>query len=57
MMKNCCSDFMSDFVGDAKFELVKIEKTKNICPMCEDFAKEQIEKKHLLLFYLAKAHV
>lgn len=41
MMKNCCS-MVADETG---FEIVKIEKTKNVCPMCEDFAKEQIEKK------------
>jgi hypothetical protein len=45
MMKNCCSNFKTDSIGKEKFELVKIEKTENICPMCENFAKEQIEKK------------
>jgi uncharacterized metal-binding protein len=29
---------------ESDFEVVKIEKTKNVCPMCEDFAKEQTEK-------------
>jgi uncharacterized metal-binding protein len=44
MMKNCL-DFMPETTSEKDFEVVKIEKTKNICPMCEDFAKEQIEKK------------
>jgi len=41
MMKNCCS-MVFDETG---FEIVRIEETKNVCPMCENFAKEQIEKK------------
>jgi len=45
MMKNCCSGFSQSDTSEKEVEVVKIEKTKNVCPMCEDFAKEQIEKK------------
>lgn len=44
-MKNCCSGFSGCETNENDFELVKIEKTRNVCSMCEDFAKEQIEKK------------
>lgn len=43
-MKNCCSGLVSDTINETGFEVVKIEKTKNVCSMCEDFAKEQIER-------------
>ena len=42
MDKGCCSH--SDIAIDKSFETVKIEKTKNVCPMCEDFAAEQIKE-------------
>ena len=42
MDKSCCSN--SDIAADKSFETVKIEKTKNVCPMCEDFAAEQIKE-------------
>ena len=42
MDKSCCSN--SDIATDKSFETVKIEKTKNVCPMCEDFAAEQIKE-------------
>jgi len=42
MMKNCCSGFTTDNAKD--FEVVKIEKTKNSCAMCEDSAEAQIKK-------------
>jgi uncharacterized metal-binding protein len=45
MMKNCCSGFSANEANEKDFEVVKIEKTRAVCPMCEDFAKEQIEKK------------
>lgn len=31
-------------IGKAEYETIKLEKTKNICPMCEDYAIEQKEK-------------
>lgn len=41
--------FIKDDVGNealtgSDFEVIKIEKTNNICPMCEDYAKAQTEK-------------
>jgi uncharacterized metal-binding protein len=30
--------------GPAGYETVRIEKTKNICPMCEDYARAQASK-------------
>lgn len=45
MKKNCCSDFIGFETGEKEVEVVKIEKTRNICPMCEDFAIAQIQKK------------
>jgi uncharacterized metal-binding protein len=42
MIKNCCSN--SDDSKERDFEVIKIEKTKNVCPMCEDFAIERAEK-------------
>lgn len=40
MKTNC---FLTPDVSNEKeFELVKIEKTKKVCPMCEDFAGEKI---------------
>jgi uncharacterized metal-binding protein len=44
-MTNCCTCFSGSETNKKDFEVVKIEKTKNVCPMCEDFAKEQIENK------------
>lgn len=44
-MTNCCTCFSESETNKKDFEVVKIEKTKNVCPMCEDFAKEQIENK------------
>lgn len=29
---------------DAAYEVVRLEKTKNVCPMCEDYAKQQEKK-------------
>jgi uncharacterized metal-binding protein len=29
---------------DNRFETVKIEKTKNVCPMCEDFAEARLKE-------------
>lgn len=39
---NCCCAIEEE--KDKNYEVVKIEKTKNICPMCEDYAKEQADK-------------
>ncbi len=44
-MKNCCSDFTPYPTDEKYFEVVKIEKVKNVCSSCEDFAKGQIDKK------------
>ncbi len=30
--------------GAGAYETVKIEKTKNVCPMCEDYARNQASK-------------
>ncbi len=30
--------------GTATYEMVSIEKTKNVCPMCEDYARAQATK-------------
>lgn len=42
-MNSCHSSSPVDNSCDKDFEIVKIEKTRNVCPMCEDFAKEQIQ--------------
>jgi uncharacterized metal-binding protein len=42
MDKGCCSNSVN--ATDKSFETVKIEKTKNVCPMCEDFATAQIKE-------------
>ena len=28
----------------SEYEIVQMEKTKNVCPMCEDYAKQQASK-------------
>ena len=30
--------------GDVAYETVMIERTKNVCPMCEDYARRQASK-------------
>jgi len=42
-MKENCSCAVN--ATEKTYEVVKIEKTNNVCPMCEDFAKSQTEKK------------
>jgi uncharacterized metal-binding protein len=42
MIKECCSK--TDISEEKNFETVRIEKTKNVCPMCEDFAAAQIKE-------------
>jgi uncharacterized metal-binding protein len=44
MANNCCSSSEPTDVNEKEFEVVKIEKTRNVCSMCEDFATEQLEK-------------
>jgi len=44
-MNNCCSSLSTGSIEEKDYEIVRIEKTRNVCPMCEDFAKEQIQKK------------
>jgi uncharacterized metal-binding protein len=43
MDKGCCSNSIN--ANEKSYETVKIEKTKNVCPMCEDFATAKIEEK------------
>jgi uncharacterized metal-binding protein len=43
MMKDCCSGCVTDSEKD--FEVVKIEKTKNECALCEETANERIKAK------------
>ena len=43
MTKICCSN--SVVSEEMNFEVVRIEKTKNVCPMCEDAANERIKEK------------
>lgn len=38
-MKGCCTGFSDSEIKERDFEVVKIKKTKNVCQMCEDFAK------------------
>lgn len=42
MIKECCLN--SDDFEERDFEVIKIEKTPNVCPMCEDFATQRAEK-------------
>ena len=39
---NCCDENTSAL--DKQYETVLIEKTKNVCPLCEDYSKEQSAK-------------
>jgi len=34
----------SEGMDEKDYETIRLVKTKNICPMCEDYAKEQVEK-------------
>jgi len=43
MMKDCCSSFATE--NEKEFEVVKIEKTKNSCSLCEDVSNERIREK------------
>lgn len=48
---DCCSNTTEPDknVKGKEFETVLIEKTKNVCPMCENYAKEQAEKQVAIL--------
>ena len=41
--ERCCGK-QEGVAGPADYETVRIEKTRNICPMCEDYAKAQASK-------------
>jgi uncharacterized metal-binding protein len=41
-MTECCGTEGAQKEGD--YETVRIEKTKNVCPMCEDYARKQASK-------------
>jgi len=42
MDKICSSDFVNS--TEKNYEVINVEKTRNVCPMCEDFAEAQIKK-------------
>jgi len=44
MTKNKCCETKKEEQRNSEYELVRIEKTKNVCPMCEDYAKQQASK-------------
>ena len=39
---NCCDENTAAL--DKQYETVLIEKTKNVCPLCEDYSKEHSSK-------------
>lgn len=39
----CCGD-EGQIEKSTDYEIIRIEKTKNVCPMCEDYAKKQASK-------------
>ncbi len=41
---NCCSNESVQIQDPIEYELVKIEKTNKVCPMCENFAKDKMQK-------------
>lgn len=41
MKENCCSN--SEDTSTKSFDIVNIEKTNNVCSLCEDFAEEQLK--------------
>lgn len=43
-MTNCDKEFSGCDSSEKEYEIVKIEKTKFVCSMCEDFATEQLTK-------------
>jgi len=44
MTENKCCGTTGDEQDSNGYETIKIEKTKNICPLCEDYAKHQSSK-------------
>ncbi|HPI20926.1 MAG TPA: putative zinc-binding protein [Candidatus Kapabacteria bacterium] len=43
---NCCSSNEKFTTTTENFEFIKLEKTKKVCPLCEDFSKKQMEKQY-----------
>ena len=44
MKTNDCCGTEAMPVGGADYELMRLQKTKNVCPMCEEYAGRQKEK-------------
>ncbi len=44
MTKNKCCGTIDEGQRTIEYETIKLEKTKNVCPMCEEFAKHQASK-------------
>lgn len=42
--KSCSTDCGARAPNTAEYELAYIERTRNVCPMCEDYAKRQAAK-------------
>ena len=45
MTENKCRGIESEKQKGREYETVLIEKTINVCPMCEDYAKKQTSKR------------
>jgi uncharacterized metal-binding protein len=43
----CCTQ--NDQSGSREYEHISIEKTNNVCPMCEDYAKKQASKAYVVM--------
>lgn len=41
--RKCCGTEGGEQMS-SEYEIVQMEKTKNVCPMCEDYAKQQASK-------------
>lgn len=44
MADNRCCGQNTNKQGAKEYESIQIEKTKNVCPMCEDYSKKQASK-------------
>jgi hypothetical protein len=44
MNKTCDAEGKAGEVAEPGYEIVRVEKTRNVCPMCEDYAKRQGSK-------------
>lgn len=44
MYKSRCCGTGTKSLNDAAYEVVRLQKTTNVCPMCEDYAKRQETK-------------